>query len=475
MEDHDAMGLLQRWFEAGVEVLRRTPVLKGQQERGDHVGLHRTGAEQRDVDDEVLEGLRPELADQLALAGTLDLEAPQCVCGADQPERPVILEADPRPVVEVDVDVVDPLHLLDCVRHCRLHADAKDVELEQAQGLDVILVELAHREPQPAGLDRGAIEQLPVGQDHAAGMHGDVPGQAIEAFHEVEENSQARNIQATGTQLGQLGQGGPDITGPNVRKRLGDGIDLAHWQPERGADIPDRVAHAVGVHHRHTGDPVPAETFQHVLVDLGPSGGLHIDVDVGQLGAKRRAEPLHEQSVTQRLHPADAEQVVDHAAGPRTSCRHPHPEVTDQVTHRRHRHEVGRVAEPGDHLKLVLQSRGHRRQLGVAGSPISRGNGTPTAGSQNLLRALVRGNTKGRRLWQVHRAEAQIGARVQRAGLRQSHGVGHQLTGPVTFTADATTDPGTEGPSDVTGYGIHLGRRGEMACRGHPVEMTRVQ
>src|SRR4029079_14782258 len=27
MEDHDAMGLLQCWFEAGVEVLRRTPVL----------------------------------------------------------------------------------------------------------------------------------------------------------------------------------------------------------------------------------------------------------------------------------------------------------------------------------------------------------------------------------------------------------------------------------------------------------------
>src|SRR5665811_1642491 len=52
VEDHDAVGLLQRWFEAGVEVLRRTPVLTGQQERGDHCLLYTSDAEQRDVDDE---------------------------------------------------------------------------------------------------------------------------------------------------------------------------------------------------------------------------------------------------------------------------------------------------------------------------------------------------------------------------------------------------------------------------------------
>src|SRR6185312_1551633 len=163
-------------------------------------------------------------------------------------------------------DPVDPPDLIDRVRHGRLHADAENVELEQAQGLDVVLVELAHREAQPAGLDRGAIEQLIVGQDHAAGVHGDVPGQTVESFHEVVENAQARNVQTAGPQLGQLGQGAPDIAGPNVRERLGDDVDLTQRQPECGADVPDRVAHPVGVHHRHTRDPVPAEAFQDVLV-----------------------------------------------------------------------------------------------------------------------------------------------------------------------------------------------------------------
>ena len=101
-------------------------------------------------------------------------------------------------------------------------------------------------------------------------MYGDVPGQTVESFHEVEENPQARSIQAAGPELGQLSQGVPDIAGPNVWERLGDDIDLTRRQPERGADVPDRVAHPVGVHHRHTRDPVPTEAFQHVLIDLGP-------------------------------------------------------------------------------------------------------------------------------------------------------------------------------------------------------------
>src|SRR3712207_7612352 len=49
----------------GVRVLRLPPAVPGHEERGDHVALHRPGPEQRDVDDDVLERLRAELADQL--------------------------------------------------------------------------------------------------------------------------------------------------------------------------------------------------------------------------------------------------------------------------------------------------------------------------------------------------------------------------------------------------------------------------
>ena len=68
VEDDDPVGLAQDRFEVGVRVDRRLPPLPGLEERADHVALDRSGPEQRDVDDEVLEGLRRELADQLALA-----------------------------------------------------------------------------------------------------------------------------------------------------------------------------------------------------------------------------------------------------------------------------------------------------------------------------------------------------------------------------------------------------------------------
>ena len=89
--------------------------------------------------------------------------------------------------VEVDVLAVDPLHLLDGVGHRRLHPDAEHVELEQPELLDVVLVELAHREAQEAGLDRRAVEQRAVGQQHPARVQRDVPRQPVEPLDQAKQ------------------------------------------------------------------------------------------------------------------------------------------------------------------------------------------------------------------------------------------------------------------------------------------------
>ena len=68
-----------------------------------------------------------------------------------------------------------------------LHAHAQDVELEQPESLDVVLVEGAHRIALCAGLDRRAVEEGGVGEEHAARVHGDVAGQAVEALDQVPE------------------------------------------------------------------------------------------------------------------------------------------------------------------------------------------------------------------------------------------------------------------------------------------------
>ena len=70
-----------------------------------------------------------------------------------------VVEGHLHLVVEVDVAALDPLDLRDRVGHRGLHPDAEHVELEQAEVLDVLLVELAHRVAQEALLHRGAVEQ----------------------------------------------------------------------------------------------------------------------------------------------------------------------------------------------------------------------------------------------------------------------------------------------------------------------------
>jgi len=173
------------------------------------------------------------------------------------------------------------------VGHRGLHPDAENVQLEQAHRLDVVLVEPAHREPQPAGLDRGAVKQGGVGQHHTARVQGDVTGQPVEPLDQLEQQVEPLVAQATDPKLGQLGDGRAGVPGPDARERLGDRVDLGRRQRERRPDVSHRVPHPVGVHHRHAGDPLTAEALEHPLVDLGAASGLDVQVDVGQLGAQR--------------------------------------------------------------------------------------------------------------------------------------------------------------------------------------------
>ena len=356
VEDHHALGVAEDRAQVVVEVGRRLPALLGLQVGGDHVALDRPGPEQRDVGDDVVEGVDAGLADQLALAGRLDLEHPEGLGGRDHPVGVVVVERHLALVVEVDLDAGGVADQLDGVGHRGLHADAEHVELEQAELLDVVLVELAHREPREAGLDGGAVEQGGVGEQHPARVDGDVAGQPVEPLDETEHQVEPPGVDAAGAQLGQLAQRDPGVAGADVGEGLGDGVDLARRHAERGADVADGVADAVGVHHRDAHAALAAEAVEDRLVDLGAARGLDVDVDVGQRGAQRREEPLHQEVVADRVDAGDAEEVVDQAAGARAARRAAHPALADQVGDVGDGEEVRRVAEAADQLELVVET-----------------------------------------------------------------------------------------------------------------------
>jgi len=464
VEDDDPGRLLERRDEARVEVLDLLPAVPGLEERRDHVGLHRPRPEQRDVDDEVLEALRAELADELALPGALDLEAAEGVGGADEPEGRLVVERHLGLVVEVDLGLVDPGDLRDGVGHGGLHADAEDVELEQPEGLDVVLVELAHRETQPARLHRGAVEEPGVGEHHPARVQGDVAGQAVEPLDEVEQQAQTGAGQAPAAQLRELGDRAAGVPGPDVWKGLGDLVDLLWRQAERRADVAHRVAHLVGVHHRDTGDPVAAEPLEDPLVDLGAAGRLDVDVDVGQLRPQRAAEPLHEQVVADRVDPADAEQVVDQGPGARAARGHPDTHLPDEVDHRSHGEEVRRVAELGDDLQLVGQPAPDGVQLALAGAGVASEDGGPAALLQHRLGVGAGLDGERCRLGQVDSADAEVAAGVLGALQGQRKSAGDERVGPAGIAG-----------SDLPGHGMHGGSARQVRGVGDAVEVAGVE
>ena len=166
--------------------------------------------------------------------------------------------------------------------HRGLHPDPEDVEFEQTQLLHVVLVELAHRKTRETGLDRGAVEQGRIGEQHPAGVHRDMAGQPVEAFDQTEHQVESFLGQAGGPQLGKIPQRGPGVTGPDVGKHLRDRVDLRRRHPQRRPDITHRVPDAIGVHHRDAHASFPAVGVEDRLIDLQPSRRLHVDVDVGK-------------------------------------------------------------------------------------------------------------------------------------------------------------------------------------------------
>ncbi len=194
VEHHHPAGVAQHRFEVGVRVAHLGPAVPRLQEGRDHVGFHRTGAEQRDVDDDVEEGAGTELADEFPLPWRLDLEAAQGVAVGDDVVDLRIVERGER--VDVGAVIFDADDLFEGVRHRGLHPNAQHVELEQSHVFDVVLVELAHRVAAEAGLDGGAVEQRGVRQQHPARVQRKVAGQPVQGFDEFEQDVEAAAAQA---------------------------------------------------------------------------------------------------------------------------------------------------------------------------------------------------------------------------------------------------------------------------------------
>ncbi len=269
------------------------------------VGVHgatldRAGADQGDLDREVVVGPGLQAGQRADLGPALDLEHSDRVGPAQHVvDRGLLLGHRGEVPLLTQVLGDDPHRVVERPEH----AEAQQVELDQPHPLAGVLVPLQDRAVVHApALDGAHLADGPLGEDHAAGVDAEVTGTAEQLLRQRDD---LRGH--VGRVLGRDRAPRIDLLGPRillagrVAQRLGRIAYGRTWP------VGDDVGDLRGV--------VPAVGLVDPLDDLLAPVGVEVDVDVGLLLACRGEEPLERQVVEDRVDRRDAQGVAERGVG----------------------------------------------------------------------------------------------------------------------------------------------------------------
>jgi hypothetical protein len=243
--------------------------------------LDGSGADEGDLDDQVVEGAGLQPGQGGHLGPALDLEHPDRVGRA---EHGVDLGVLVREGGQVQLDALVLGHQFEAVAQSRQHPQAQQVELHQADRCAVVLVPLQDaavlHAPPLHGADLG---HRPVTHDHPPGVDAQVAGEVLDL------RSQGQHL--GGDVVVDVAVGAPlvlavDHVAPAV-DLLGPGILLAGGVAQGLGHVPHRRAGPVGDDVGHLGGIGPAVALVDVLDGLLAPVALDVDVDVRRAVALR--------------------------------------------------------------------------------------------------------------------------------------------------------------------------------------------
>ena len=173
LEQRDAQRPRESWFQALVREGDLLVAPLAPDVGVYRVALDRSGPDQRHLDGQVVEPLRAQARQGGHLGTGLDLEHPYAVGTSEH-----LVDAGHllRDGVEVVADAVPVADQFEAVLQRREHAQAEQVELDQADRRAVVLVPLQHgaiRHPPP--LDRADLDDRTVADHHPAGVDAQMP------------------------------------------------------------------------------------------------------------------------------------------------------------------------------------------------------------------------------------------------------------------------------------------------------------
>ncbi len=315
---------------------------------------HRSGPEERDHGGDVAQLGRTQVLHVAAHPRALELEDAGRLPGREELERLRVVQ---RQAVDVDLDPAVAADELDRVGQDGEVDEPQEVELQEAQRLAGVHLELGHgrlavrgpleghdvgqriaTDDDPGGVGRGVASdplQLPSGPDQA--VHPFITG------HQLPE---------LGARLDRALQADVQLVGNGLGHPVCFGIGEAHG-PRRVADGRLGAQRAEGDDLRHT---IRAVLVGDVLDDLAPAAVLEVDVDVRQGHPVGVQEALERQPVGQRVDRRDAQRVGHDAARRRSPAGGEDPLLAREPGEVGHDQEVARVPHPIDRPQLVVES-----------------------------------------------------------------------------------------------------------------------
>ncbi len=284
----------------------------------DRSALDRAGPDDRHLDRQVLQALRPGAAQRLHLRPTLDLEHAGGVGFLDAVVGVRIVIGDPR---EIDLLSARTRHQFDAPLDGREHSQAEQVDLQEPGVGARVLVPLddltsLHR----CRHDRAATDQRPRGDDHPAGVLAQVTRQSVGLSGESRQPCPAALAGACGPALENI----VDVLAHPARvpsfAAARHALDLPSRQPKRLAQLPDRAACPERRKGRHQGGAVVAIALVDARDQGLPDVAWKVEVDVRQRGQLLVQKAPDQQLVGDRIDVREAGQVADNRGHARASA-----------------------------------------------------------------------------------------------------------------------------------------------------------
>ena len=359
LEDRDA----ERAFEDGLHVVRRIrhglEPAPPPQVRMDHAALDRTGPHDRDLDHEIVEAPWFQPRQHAHLRARLDLEHAHRVGAAQHVVRRRVFRRD---VVQAEGSTRAGRHHRERATDRRQHAEREDVDLQQAQRIEIVLVPLDHAAIGHRGvLDRHEPRERPARHDESADVLREVPRESDERPGERQQlpHPHRGGVEADLAQA-VLDDGALVPEGEVAR----DAVDLLEVETERLADVAVRALRPVAHDRRGERGAVAAVLRVDVLDDLLAAFVLEVDVDVRRLVALARDEALEQHRHPRGVDLRDAERVADGGVRRGPAALAQDGGAAREADDVEDRQEVRFVAQLGDERQLVLDERADGRGAG---------------------------------------------------------------------------------------------------------------